>query len=182
MVLGRGSSQQGGPFKLRMSVKNILSEEFRKHVYTLVGALALLSSCGGTSQSESGPEQITVLLVVKTEFGGPTTFARNNQGQCGARLDRSTTGLDTSGKMTVTDRSGILLGSANIPLGILTKLDVSMPDQQFRSQECTFTIQVKLFEKSKDLSLFEFNWSGADVNIQESAEVTANTVKFEYGP
>jgi hypothetical protein len=152
-----------------------------------VAALLLSSSCGdGGSKQEntsSNKDEILVVLVAKSAFGGATTFARNTDGStCGVRLNGSVTGFDTSGQLTVSDRSGTILGTARIPEGELTKLTLDAYDNSYVSQECTFTIQVPLFERSDDLTLFEFSWSDADVVIEESAEVDSDTVEFTVGP
>lgn len=154
-------------------------------------ALLTIMSCGGASSTNFSPSStnslpgsdiISVKLVAQAIRGGGSPFARNTDAsECGVRLNGSITGLDTSGKLTLTDRSGKLLGTAEIPVGDLTKLELA-PDNSFVSQECTFTIPVVLFERSPDLTLFEFRWDKTNFTIEESLQVSSDEIRFSYGP
>ncbi len=100
---------------------------------------------------------------------------------CGALPDSGAIALSGNGEVTVTDRSGTIVGDGRMTGGTLVSV-VSNPDGSLREQVCRVRFDLTLFAPMPDLALFEFRFEGraAPVEVRESGLPSSGPLQLTY--
>lgn len=99
-------------------------------------------------------------------------FATDAGDSCNVRQDGSRTGFDESGQLTVTDRAGTILGQSALRAGKTSDRQTTTGANPILvAFTCTFTVDVRLYERSKDLSILSFSWPSTGYKIERSVVI-----------